>query len=62
MAELRDIWGRPLAENILRADHDGFVVGRAHGIYFYPGQTVFYLAIRDEDPVVAPYPDDYFED
>lgn len=61
LADLRDIWGRPLENNILRAKHDGYVIGRAHGIYFYPGQTVLYLSIRDEDPIVAPYPKDYFQ-
>jgi predicted deacylase len=61
VAELRDIWGRPLTDNLLRAEYDGFVIGRAHGIYFYPGETVLYLSIRDEDPLVAPYPDDYYE-
>jgi predicted deacylase len=61
VAEMRDIWGRPLADNLLRTEYDGFVIGRAQGIYFYPGETVLYLSIRDEDPLVAPYPDEYFK-
>jgi len=62
LAELRDIWGRPSGKGYLYAEHDGFVIGRAHGIYFYPGDTVLSLSIRDDDPVVAPYPDDYYKD
>lgn len=62
VAEVRDIWGRPLGNGLLRAEHDGFVIGRAHGIYFYPGQAAVYMSIRDEDPIVAPYPDDYYQD
>jgi predicted deacylase len=62
VAELRDTWGRPLGDGLLRAKHEGFVIGRAHGIYFYPGQPVLYISVRDEDPLVAPYPDDYFDD
>ena len=62
VAELMDVWGRPLPSSPLRSDHDGFVIAREHGIYFYPGDTVVYLSIRDEDPVVAPYPDDYYKD
>jgi hypothetical protein len=46
---------------VVRAEADGFVVGRSHGIYFYPGQTLFTLAIRDDAPLVAPYPDGYFK-
>ncbi|MCB9419613.1 MAG: succinylglutamate desuccinylase/aspartoacylase family protein [Ardenticatenaceae bacterium] len=61
IAEIRDVWGRPLNGGLLRAQHDGFVIGRAHGIYFYPGDTVVALSIRDEEPVVAPYPDDYYD-
>ena len=58
LAEVHDVWGRKIDE--VRAEHDGFVVGRAHGIYFYEGQTVLHLAIRDDAPLVGPYPNDYF--
>ncbi len=61
VAELRDIWGRPLGAGLLRAEVDGFVIGRAHGITFYPGDPVLGMAIRDDGPMVAPYPDSYFE-
>ena len=61
VAEVRDVWGRPLGEGLLRAEYDGFVMGRSHGIYFYPGEAVLGMAIRDEAPLVAPYPDDFFE-
>jgi predicted deacylase len=57
IAEVRDVWGRPLGDELLRAEHDGFVLGRAHGIYYYPGQTVLHTAIRDDAPLVAPYPE-----
>jgi predicted deacylase len=62
VAEVRDVWGRPLGDGVLRAAYDGFVVGRSHGIYYYPGDPVFGMAIRDEAALVAPYPESYFED
>ena len=62
LAEVRDIWGRPIGDGLIRSEHDGFVIGRAHGIYYYPGDDVFGLAVRDEAPVVAPYPEAYFKD
>lgn len=62
VAEVRDVWGRPLGEGLLRAEVDGFVIGRAHGIYFYPGDAVVTMAVRDEGPLVAPYPEDYFKE
>jgi predicted deacylase len=61
VAEVRDVWGRPLGDGLLRAEFDGFVMGRSHGIYFYPGEPVLGMAIRDEAPLVAPYPKDFFK-
>ena len=62
LAEVRDVWGRPLGDGLLRSEYDGFVIGRSHGIYFYPGDEALSLAIRDDAPIVAPYPESYFKD
>jgi hypothetical protein len=62
VAEVRDVWGRPLGEGLLRSEYDGFVIGRSHGIYYYPGDAVLGMAVRDEYPLVAPYPESYFKD
>ena len=61
VAEVRDVWGRPMGDGLLRAEYDGFVMGRSHGIYYYPGNAVLGMAIRDEAPLVAPYPKDFFK-
>jgi predicted deacylase len=61
VAESRDVWGRPIGSGIIRSEFDGFVIGRSHGIYYYPGDPILGLAIRDEQPLVAPYPADFFE-
>lgn len=61
LAELRDIWGRPLLEGQIRAPGDGLVLSPAYGIFFYPGQTVIHLGIRDEEPLTGPYPEDFFK-
>ncbi len=62
VAEVRDVWGRPLGDGLLRSEYDGFVVGRSHGIYYYPGDAVLGMAIRDDAALVGPYPEDFFED
>lgn len=62
VAEVCDIWGRPLDDGPLRSEHDGLVLGRSRGIYYYPGDAVLWMAIRDDAPVVAPYPEGYFKD
>jgi predicted deacylase len=60
VAEMRDVWGRPVGDHLLRSESDGFVIGRSHGIFYYPGDAVLSLAVRDDAPLIAPYPDDYF--
>jgi predicted deacylase len=62
VAEVRDVWGRPLGDGLLRSEYDGFVAGRSHGIYYYPGNAVLGMAIRDEAPLIAPYPEAYYKD
>ncbi len=61
VAEVVDVWGRPVGDGVLVSEYDGFVIGRSHGIYYYPGEAVLALAVRDDAPLVAPYPKDYFE-
>ncbi|HLJ09664.1 MAG TPA: succinylglutamate desuccinylase/aspartoacylase family protein, partial [Planctomycetaceae bacterium] len=60
IAELRDIWGRPAGEGILRSDYDGWIMGRTHGIVHYPGNEVCGMGVCDETPTVLSYPDGYF--
>ena len=61
IAELRDIWGRPVGEKILRSDYDGWIMGRTHGIVHYPGTEVCGMGVRDDLPTVLPYPKGYFK-
>jgi uncharacterized protein len=56
IAEVRDIWGRPIAEKILRSEHDGWIMGRSHGILRYPGTEVCGMGVRDDLPTVLPVP------
>lgn len=62
IAELRDIWGRPLPESPLVSDHEGFILGRSHGIFFDQGEAIYHLAMRDDQPVIGPYPEDFFNE
>jgi uncharacterized protein len=62
LAEVRDIWGRPIAEKVLRSEYDGWVIARGTGIVYYPGTEVYGLAIRDDIPTVQPYPADFWKD
>jgi predicted deacylase len=62
VADVLDVWGRPLGSGVLRSECDGFVIGRSHGIFYYPGDKVLNMAIRDDAPLVGPYPEGFFKD
>ena len=58
VAEMWDIWGRPVGNGVIRSSQEGIVLGRAHGVYFYPGQPILTMAVRDGGSLTAPYPDE----
>ena len=49
VAELRDVWGRPAGNGVIRSDYEGIVLGRSHGVFFYAGQPILTMAVRDDD-------------
>jgi predicted deacylase len=57
VAEMRDVWGRPVGNGVIRSSHEGIVLGRTHGVYFYPGQPILTMAVRDSGSLTAPYPE-----
>jgi uncharacterized protein len=58
VAQLRDIFGRPTGVDggLLRSRKDGWVINLRSGAGVYPGQAVMDLAVRDDDPLVEPWP------
>jgi len=61
LAEIRDIWGRPTGEKILRSEHDGWIMARSAGVAFYPGAAVCTMAVHSSLDTVQPYPKDFFK-
>ena len=59
LAEMRDVWGQPIGDGYLYSEYDGFVIGHPGGVYYYPGESTCCLSVRDETPLVAPYPVGY---
>ena len=60
LADMVDIWGKPVGEGVLRSPYDGFIYSRSYGIYKYAGETAVSMSIRDEQPMVGHYPSDFF--
>jgi uncharacterized protein len=55
IAVINDIYGRPLQE--VHAPADGWVMANSRGLMVYQGQSLFSLALRDDDPQVVPFPE-----
>lgn len=60
VGDMVDVWGKPVGEGALVCPYDGFVWTRPHGMYMYPGRTAVGMAIRDDQPLIGPYPDDFW--
>jgi uncharacterized protein len=58
LADMVDVWGRPLGQVV--APVAGFVWARSHGIYKYEGHTAVWYAMQDEEPLIGPYPADFW--
>ena len=58
VAELRDIWGRPTGpdDGLLRTEKDGWVINLRAGVAAYPQRPMMDLAVRDDDPLLSPWP------
>ena len=53
VADLRDLYGRPVGEGVVRADRDGWLVGLREGVLAYAGQSLATLAIPDDSPLIV---------
>jgi len=54
IAVLTDIFGRQNCE--ISSLHDGWIMSLHGGLVIYKGQTVANTAIRDEEPLIVPFP------
>jgi predicted deacylase len=58
VAELTDIWGRQLGEDgLIRTEHEGWVLSLRSGAQGHRHRPVLELAIRDNEPLVQPWPE-----
>lgn len=62
VAEMRDVWGRPIGDGYIYSEYNGFVLGRSHGVFYYPGEPVLNTAVPMDGEMVEPYPEDYFKE
>jgi predicted deacylase len=59
VAELTDIWGRPLGDDgLIRTKHEGWALSLRSGARGHRHRPVMDLAVRDDEPLVQPWPED----
>ncbi len=51
-ADLRDLYGRPVGEGVVRAEQPCWIVGQREGILAFRGTPLATLAVRDDDPLI----------
>jgi predicted deacylase len=62
VAELRDIWGRPVVtdgdDGLIRTEREGFILGQHAHAPVYRHTPVATLAVRDDEPLTVKWPDE----
>ena len=57
LGTLTDIFGTPIPEHSeIRAESDGWIISLSRGAICYQGQTVTNMAVRDDAPMIEPFP------
>jgi predicted deacylase len=56
VAEIRDLWGRPVGDGAVRATADSWIIGLEDGILAYPGTAIAHIGLVDDGPLVEAWP------
>ena len=56
VAEIHDLWGRPVGEGVVRTTADSWIIGLEDGILAYPGAAIAHVGLVDEGSLVEAWP------
>jgi predicted deacylase len=56
IAQVTDIFGRPIGDGYIRTDHDGYMIALRNKMTVYPNEVIAEMGIKDEEPLIAPIP------
>ena len=56
VADLRDIWGRPVGDGAVRTEAESWVIGLEDGLLAYPGAAISHVGVVEDTPVVDVWP------
>jgi uncharacterized protein len=56
VADLRDIWGRPVGDGTIKVESECWVIGIEDGLLAYPGAAIAHIGITEDSPVVDVWP------
>ncbi len=56
IAQILDVFGRPLGDGIIRTEFDGYIIALKSGMTVYANEAFVEMGIKDDAPLVAPIP------
>ena len=56
VAGIRDLWGRPIGDGVIRVSGGTWIIGLEDGILAYPGAAIAHVAVLEDAPLVEPWP------
>ncbi len=56
IADLRDIWGRPIGDGLVKVKNESWIIAVEDGLLAYPGAAVAHVGVVEDSPVVDMWP------
>jgi len=56
IADLRDIWGRPIGDGVVKVETESWIIGIEDGLLAYPGAAIAHVGVIEDSPVVDVWP------
>jgi predicted deacylase len=56
VADLRDMWGRPVGDGLIKADVESWIISIEDGLLAYPGAAITHVGVAEDSPVVDLWP------
>ncbi len=56
VADLRDMWGRPVGDGLIKTEVESWIIGIEDGLLAYPGAAITHVGVVEDSPVVDVWP------
>jgi predicted deacylase len=56
IADIRDIWGRPIGDGVVKVEVESWIISIEDGVLAYPGAAIAHVGVVEDSPVVDVWP------